>query len=386
MNASKSLGLWILLATLSAPVALQAQTPTAAEMDAKQARLNEQMNRLDEIERAFGIFVNLRDQKVSGPGGSQARLQAWYSKTNSWLNNWASIVAAIKDESLANPYNLEATKNQVSEQYTKLLEIQDELNQCEAQVNDLKKILAGIPVFPADYITGYEAQVSAFNQQIAALGTNLTESMKLARSGHIEKMQGIAERLKQAVSVKAAILVLRFPELESKLREVELALTAVVTVDRYTNEAARLDDKVAKAFSDGRVYAAQALLQDLVRLGEKHSASITSDTSIPPQVKKLGLSQLDAIISTRQEVTASLLRASSAAERFQTYYEKEVGTGTGSGLLARCSAARPPQNLDCLLLKTILVQPDKLHLLTDSQRGIMEKTLDRVKEGPLHAL
>lgn len=386
MNASNSLRLLILLCSLNGAAAIQAQTPTAAEMDAKQAQLNEQMNRLDEIERAHGIFVNLRDQKVSGSGGSQARLQAFYSKSNSWLNNWATIVSAIKDESLANAYNLEATKNQVAEQYKKLLEIQEELTQCEAQVNGLLKILAEIPTFPADYIKGYDAQVGAFNQQVAALGKNLTESMKLARSGHTEKMQSIAERLKQAVSVKAAILAMRFPELESKLREVEMALAAVVTVDRYTNQVTMLDDKVAKAFTDGRVYAAQALLQEMVQLGEKLSESITNDTTIPPQVKKLGLSQMNAIISTRQDVMASLLKASTAAERFQRYYEREIGSGTGSGLLARCSAAQPPQNLDCLLLKTILVKPDKLYLLTDAQLGIMEKTLDRVKEGPLHVL
>jgi hypothetical protein len=356
---------------------------TAEDIDKRQAELNQQMNRVDEIARIHGTYVLLRETRVAGAAGFYPRMTAWFSSVAGWINRWGTITASLGGDQLASSARLAMVRSEVAARLEELEKLKLEAQSIRSLGVDAAQRVAGLRRVPLSYVAGYEEPIRVLNQQLDNLQGQLNNSLRRFDDKTVAVMDEVANVMQNLIENKGTALALRYPELEATVKEVNMALLTMQQVDREVVRLAQLDAEVFHVFYElNQPYHAIKLLKRFEDEASAVQRKIQNNPQIPAGVRRVGLQKIDALISSRREDIALQLNSYPASQRFADFYQSEV-LGPG-GLFERCQAPIPPKDLDCLLLRSYLIDPAKLGLFGDRELGVAEEMILKVKEGPLH--
>lgn len=371
----------LLVVLLAAPGLARAQS--AQELDNTQAQLNQQMGRLDEITRVHGNYILIRDGRVNGPGGFYPDMSQWFTDTAGWVKRWDSVLLSIKGENLANAAQLGRVKIELQKRLEELTDLKKRADLTRAKGQTAINMLAPLRSFPENYIPQYGEAIKFLNQQPIALKKQLILSVSHFDKESIDTLEKIYLILDKIVDTKATALALRFPELDATVKEVKAALLAMKTVDREYYALQRLYDEIYTVMgSDEQPYKTQKLLAAFLVEGEAAKKRIQADISIPRSVKDNGVKRIGALSGSLEDYVRTQFLSDPAPIMFRRWYEATVLDP--GGLRDQCLSSPPSYKIDCMLLKSYLIDPTKLAQFNDGQLRELEALIERVKQGPLH--
>lgn len=378
-NAHKILALVGMLMAAASPA------QTRQELDDREARIKQLNSRGKEFALAHGTYVVIRDVNLNGASGFQSEVKKWFADASKWMSAWETLIQNLNGQNLANVANLDSIKLEVQEQLNSLNVLRGRLEKIRARGVDAQTELSQIPRYSTNYIPNYGEPIKAFNQQLDNLQKQTSLSLGYFSAESAVRMEAMAEKLQQLVNSKAAMLALNYPELENTLREVESALNTIRLVDRHVHAVTSRALDVRKEFLDGRVYSAIANLNKLKQYAKENQALINTQRVIPEVLRANGSQQIQKAIDDLDAEFKSHLNFSPAKTRFVSWYDRQMNNRF-EGVLQPCKASVPPKHLDCMLLKTVAgFNAAQLQAMTDGQLEYIEKTLLRVKEGPIHS-
>jgi len=164
-----------------------------------------------------------------------------------------------------------------------------------------------------------------------------------------------------------------------------MTMTSIKLVDVEIARVVALDLKIQQAFNKGRVYSTMTQLEDLKKEISAVRMGLQNQPLLAEGAKSNGYARLDSILTSRERDIQNSLGLLTQKQRFVAYYRAEVLSPV-TGMVRKCRAATLPRNIDCALLKSIVFTEAQVQGMNEGQQAYLEKTLDRVKEGPISSV
>lgn len=352
------------------------------DLQVKQAKLNAKMNVLDQINEVYGRYIVVRDAQLNGVKGFHPQIRAWFERSGQWLSDWNQVLILLQDNSLADSVGRSKAASEIQAQIEALSELMNEQDSIIQAGLAATSHLAAIPVVSSSDLPLYRSQIDALNTQVRSLLEDTNTSLLVFSSKLVRELEIIAEKINEAMVLKAKYLALNFPELEGLLDEVKLTIDTIAHVDSILAKLSAVDAEIARLFAENRPYKGIAVFEELKNLAAE-SLEQLMDTPLPDAVKNVGRVRIEALISKREEAIERILAVSTKASLFSRYYTREV-MDSRNGLLVQCMQVPMPIDIDCQLLKTIAgFKSSDFRRMDDELVAYISQSLDRVKMGPL---
>lgn len=376
------LGLFALVLSAST---LQAQAQTRQELDIKQAKLTDKSKALDEISISFGQYVILRDQTLNGTDGFYSQSKQWFADASAFMTAWNPLLIALDGSRLASDEEAAKATQLLSQQLTTLKNLLERQRLILRKGQVTSQQLAAIQRIKPSRVAEFAPSAAAFNQQLDIVQEESNKAMAIFSEQLGSSLQALADQLDRLLTLKLQKLALEYPELKAKLKEVEQTLIGIKLVDVEVARLVSLDANLQQAFNKGRVFAAAEQHEQLKKAAAETMASIQAQKQLTEGVKANAVTRIQSILSSRENDLKMALGLLTQKQRFISYYRAEV-IHPLTGMVRKCKATPQPKNIDCALLRSIVFQEAQLTTLNEEQLAYLEKTIDRVKEGPVSSV
>lgn len=372
-----------LFALILSAATLEAQS--RQELDIKQAKLTDKSRALDEVSISFGQYVILRDQTLNGTDGFYPQSKQWFVDASAFMTAWNPLLLALDGSRLAGDEEAAKATQLLSQQLSTMKNLLERQRLILSKGQVASQQLAAIQRIKVSRVAEFAPSATSFNLQLDTVQAETSKAMAIFSEQLGSSLGALADQLDRLLMLKLQKLALEFPELKAKLKEVEQTMIGIKLVDVEVARLVGLDANLQQAFNKGRVYAVVEQHEQLKKIAADTIASIQAQKQLTDGVKANGVTRIQTILNSRESDLQTALGLITQKQRSIAYYRAEV-IHPLTGMVRKCRATPQPKTIDCALLRSIVFQEAQLTSLTEGQLAYLEKTIDRVKEGPVSSV
>ena len=359
--------------------ASQAALEQTIQLDEQQAKLQNRLERVDQLNNAHGRYVLIRDTYFHSANGVKTQALQWFGESQAWIRQWYEILTIVKNApdltSLELQSNLREKLRLQQQQWLKLKNQSETIRfRTEAALEQATKIIQ----FSESFIPGYEAQIHAFNKKVRALSDTLRASRFAFNADNNALWDALLYRTEQGVLNRLQKAVLSYPHLREALKQVEMNFRVEREVEPLVKKINDRYNEVRDHVYKKRVFHAEEAVATLQREGEEALVAIRA-TGIEPAYT------IDAESTIRTWMTTGRQLFLSATGPFlRSLLVKQNFIRESQEMSGQCKDIVERKRLDCELLRSLLIiPPAEIDRMTSGQLGYFEHQIAHVKRGPL---
>ena len=344
-------------------------------MAEKKADFLSRLDRIDDLGRAEGVYVQVRSLALSPTTGLPAVARTWQDQASAWIKAWDDLLKQVDQASMdTSGSQIDAIRDQLSAQsktYTSLrLKAEDIVRISQA----LKTQLASVDVYPDGFLPSYAPHLQSFNKRVSELRATLDSYHAQFGDGLATRWQTLTARTSASVEAKLKVALLKYPQLEGSLNLARQAFDVSAKSDPAALRTSDAYDLYTAEYLAKKPFHAADALTALVATASRSKTEIQAsgleDVYVQPAI-----AAVDAKVAGAQQLARQPIPANEAQLVAAYAHTQQL-------LLSRkCRDSNQAPHYNCELLRT-LNRFDRTTILglTEADLRQLEYAFDKVKK------